>query len=1315
MKKQLLFLLLLTFSTFLLSQKITSNNEAFFYENKGQIIDQNGKENPALKYLYHSGGLNVQLKSDGFSYDVYEVKKTLKKKNNQQQSILSKAKKSPDYDLEQQFHRVDIDFINANKNPTIITEGKSSDYDNYYNLPNNPKGVENVHRYQKLIYKELYPNIDLVFFKPEDTLKPIEYNFIVNPGGKISDIKLQFKGAKTKLKDGKLSMNLRFGEMQENIPHSWEEVGTGKNTIEVKFKDLGKGIFGFNAEKDISDKVVVIDPVPTRIWGSYFGGNGDEYGELKADRFDNVFLHGYTSSTNNVATTGTYQPDIAGSYDTFVNKISKNGQKIWGTYYGGLYDDFSGGLDFDQNDNIFVVSDIHIPDPANPGNPYYYFGQAAILKFNPDGTLIYEKIFGGNRDEITYDLRFYNDKIYIIGETYSNLNLATPGAFQENLPFVGQQAGFVGKFNASNGNTEWITYVTGNAATITGKIFNTDNGIEIIATTRATDFPMINAFQPTSHIAAGSANNNGLYLRFSENGSLLQSSYVGENDSYNFESARRFGDEIFFGAHVYSKKHASFFIANLTNNTVIERNIPVINSLQTSTYIDVNRNLFVANFSCPEDVGRNEIATPNAFMQNSGPGCGSHFMKFDENLNKIWGTFYPGHTQLPRINKDRSNNIYIWGLNFGYTPGMTTPGTFQQTVNSTTDEMFIAKFADCESQVTVTFSPTCINQNLQLNASGGSTYKWSGPNGFTSTLQNPVINNAQATDSGEYFVRIMGGQSCGGIFSIMVNIGSPTLPVLDIPNLPNITAFCSVTITTIPTATTGCGTTIYATTSDPLSYNSPGNYVIVWKYDDGIGNTLTQNQNVIVQGIALPTANLIQNFCKISSPKISDLQITGTAVKWYDATGVLLDENTLLIDGTKYFATQTLNSCESAKLEISVIVNDPSPPTGNVLQDFCSAQNPTLSNMVVTGQNIKWFDAAGIRLATTTLLQDGLTYFATQTLNGCESTQKLAVTVNVTNGGIPANDYSIAICNDTTSNTKTDNLNNYKGNLITNPTSYIFDFYDANNQLISDPANVDLNIGSNLFNVKISNSLGCFNFVKLTLTLNPKPILNLRSSVEFCNGQTETLDAGAGFSSYEWTKDNSPTVISTKQLLVVSEPGKYSVKVKNKFDCENTASVNVTQSVLATITGIQIINNTATVQMSNTGDYEYSLDNLIWQNSNVFKNLSNGSYTVFVKTKLGCIIGSMNFSIFSIPDNFSPNADGKNDTWKISGLENYPGSEIQVFDRFGNQVLQRITNGIFEWDGFSNSRVLSTGNYWYVIKVSDGRLLNGWVLLKNRN
>ena len=427
-----------------------------------------------------------------------------------------------------------------------------------------------------------------------------------------------------------------------------------------------------------------------------------------------------------------------------------------------------------------------------------------------------------------------------------------------------------------------------------------------------------------------------------------------------------------------------------------------------------------------------------------------------------------------------------------------------------------------------------------------------------------------------------------------------------------------------------------------------------------------------------------------------------------------MNQNTVLVNGSKYFATQTLNGCESAKTEITVTLDDPNPPTGIALQDFCSAQNPTISNIIITGQNIKWFDATGTILPTSTPLLDGKTYYASQTLNGCESTQKLGITVSIKNGGIPANDYAMAICNPTTSNIKIENLNNYKGNLITNPNIYIFEFFNATNQVISDPANVILNLGANIFNVKISNTLGCFELLKLALTLDPKPTLDLPKNIEFCNGQNAKLDAGSGFSSYEWTKNNVPTVISTSQILTVSEVGNYSVKVKNNFGCENSTIITVTQSVLANIVGVQIVNNTATVQMSAAGDFEYSLDNLTWQNSNIFTNLANGNYTVYVHTKLGCIIGFMNFSIFNVSNIFTPDADGINDTWKISGLENYPNSEVKVFDRFGNTVLQKITNGTFEWDGTFNSRHLPTGNYWYVIKVSDGRLLNGWLLIKNR-
>lgn len=152
MKKILSFVSICAY-IFLFGQKnFQKNNECYFYENKGQIVDQDGKPNDKVKFLFHSNGLNVQLRKGGFSYDVYEVKKTPNPNFRQNEDSL--LPKKPDFNLgefsyENIYHRIDIDLVNSNPNAQIISEGKSKDYENYFNLVHNPNGVTNVHRYQK--------------------------------------------------------------------------------------------------------------------------------------------------------------------------------------------------------------------------------------------------------------------------------------------------------------------------------------------------------------------------------------------------------------------------------------------------------------------------------------------------------------------------------------------------------------------------------------------------------------------------------------------------------------------------------------------------------------------------------------------------------------------------------------------------------------------------------------------------------------------------------------------------------------------------------------------------------------------------------------------------------------------------------------------------------------------------------------------------------------------------------------------------------------------------------------------------------------
>lgn len=70
----------------------------------------------------------------------------------------------------------------------------------------------------------------------------------------------------------------------------------------------------------------------------------------------------------------------------------------------------------------------------------------------------------------------------------------------------------------------------------------------------------------------------------------------------------------------------------------------------------------------------------------------------------------------------------------------------------------------------------------------------------------------------------------------------------------------------------------------------------------------------------------------------------------------------------------------------------------------------------------------------------------------------------------------------------------------------------------------------------------------------------------------------------------------------------------------------------------------------------------------------------------------------------------------FSDLDIFGGtSTLQIVDKFGKVVCQQTSNKEFRWDGKTQSRSLNTDAYWYVIKVGNGRIYQGWIFLKNRN
>ncbi len=164
-----------------------------------------------------------------------------------------------------------------------------------------------------------------------------------------------------------------------------------------------------------------------------------------------------------------------------------------------------------------------------------------------------------------------------------------------------------------------------------------------------------------------------------------------------------------------------------------------------------------------------------------------------------------------------------------------------------------------------------------------------------------------------------------------------------------------------------------------------------------------------------PTGNSIQNFCL--EAKVLNLIATGTNLNWYPSAtgGTPFSVNTQLASGMRYYASQTINGCESqSRLEVLVNVNNTPPPTGVSTQTICSPG--TISNLTATGTAVKWYNFAtgGTELTATSPLGNGARYYASQTLNACESRTRLEVLVNINNTPPPTGASTQTLCSPTT-------------------------------------------------------------------------------------------------------------------------------------------------------------------------------------------------------------------------------------------------------------------------------------------------------------
>lgn len=1353
--KQTLLLIFFLITIQLFSQ--TKNQSVGFKENKGQIVDQKGKSNTSVLYLLNSNGLNVQLKKNGFSYDVYEVKKTPLKDTRNERELSShfrdnKKEEQENFNLEYIFHRIDIDFVNSNSKVELVTEQKSADFDNYYNIPNKPEGITGVYKYKQITYKNIYPNIDVVFSIPSDPQKTVEYNFVIHPKGKISDIQLRFNGVETDLIDNKIQMNVRFGKMEETLPASWIEDGGNKKEIAVGYSKIKKNIFGFSSTNSVNGKTIVIDPVPTRLWGTYYGGSDDDHPTFVFTKNGYVYLAGITSSTSNIASAGASQNELGSlpnsSYDSFFAKFNSDGTRVWGTYYGGSNSDEIEKIVVSDNNTIFIAGSSSSLNNISTAGSHQEFKSAYwdgfLAKFNGDGVREWATYYGGiNNDNVRALTIDTNENIYISGQTFSTTNIATVGSHQPNIADASSIDSFIAKFN-TNGTRIWGTYYGGRAYDeITDSKLDLDGNIIFLGATQSIQ----NIATPSSFKSTKTTGDlDGFLVKFDPNGNRIWGTYFGgENTDYFSDLGQDSSGNIYCSGYTLST-------TGISSSGVFQEN-------RISTGLDRDGIIFKFNaagfkiwgtYFYPETAGTSITksgsiiftgrvktgfsSTPDTYQEfplNNNPGTDSYLVKFNTNGQRVWATYFSGENADNAIVTalDDNHNIYLAGSTNSKTH-IATPGTYQtdlypdkNTYTPNVYDVFLVKFLDCDLSAAITSnSPICLGKTLELNASGGASYSWTGPNGFTSTDQNPTILNATAVNSGEYSCTITGTAGCDDTKKLNVVIGDIEKPVPDLAALPTITGDCHTVINTIPTATDVCAGAITGTTTSPLSYSLPGTYTIVWNYNDGNGNSATQNQTVIIASQPLPTANAVQTFCVEQNAKLNDIQITGQNIKWYTnlTAGTLVPTTTLLQDKSTYYASQTINGCESERIPVKINIQVTFPPTGNTTQTFCTGQNSTIASIQITGTAIKWYDALtnGSLLTETTNLVNGKTYYASQTVNNCEG-PRFGVTVSIVNTpSAPTSNANQTFCkneNATLSNIQISGQN--------------IKWYDTNFSAAALPNTTILENNKTYY---ASQTIGCEgDRTPILVRVYDTPMPTGNSIQLFCMDENATIAnlniIGTNIKWYDAATNGM--LLPTTTLL--QNRTYHATQTLNNCESKGLAiNVKIQDTQKPTADSPQIF---CMQQKAKISDIKVSGENLKWFESTT-SNISLSESTLLengvtyyvsetinncesdrIPVKISVLEATAGNCInlveeLPFPKFFTPNGDGYNDHWTIDFAYLAPNTGIRIFDRYGKFIKELNNNTA--WDGNYLGQQQPASDYWFIVTRLNGKEFKGHFSLK---
>jgi uncharacterized protein (TIGR03437 family) len=398
-----------------------------------------------------------------------------------------------------------------------------------YLIGNDPaKWKTGVPNYARVLYKAVYPGVDLAFYGSQTSL---EYDFIVSPGADLSTITMKVEGAdRIDLEaNGDLVLSVGGAKLYTRSPLSYQRRNGERQVVASRYVLKGRDQIGFAVEAYDRSKPLVIDPVID--FSTFLGGAGSDEGfAVAVDSAGAAYVTGSTYS-NNFNTAGALQTiNRGGKYDAFVTKINPAGSAIvYSTYLGGGGEDSGRGVAVNTGGNAFVAGITNSPD-FNTRNPLQATitgaaEDAFLAKLSADGaSVLFSTYFGGANIDQAFGVALdAAGDAYLTGSTVST-DFPIKNAFQTTNR-GGSGDAFIAKIQGDGAQTLYASYLGGGGFDEAyGVALDAAGNAYICGQTASTDFNLTNPLQPVN--AGGGS--DGFFAKIDATGTALHyASYLG--------------------------------------------------------------------------------------------------------------------------------------------------------------------------------------------------------------------------------------------------------------------------------------------------------------------------------------------------------------------------------------------------------------------------------------------------------------------------------------------------------------------------------------------------------------------------------------------------------------------------------------------------------------------------------------------------------------------------------------------------------------------------------------------------------------------